>query len=356
MFEFLQEEPEASILKKGTFAGTLVATALAAGGAPGGGLAATVDVPKPATTIRRVALRGANGARREDTLYEVTVTPRDDATDPWTVSKRYTEFALLKSRLSGAAALKAFPFPDKRIMGMMGKFDDEVFNERRDTLGLWLGNVVAMRGGDPSVQEFLANPDRPIHETVGEEGSPLTVLSTKKEMEGDAREAQGWGALTDVLASIARLPSSLSALTASVSDTTGNTAPVNMTSAYYAPPPVTDSSWLETKKFLTPSLLRRADASYDTANLDPFLVRASDCYRSTEGLLSSVKVDACLFRRTPLYQPGAGEAVRCVAVNVTADAKGLRESYLLHCQPTDGFGWHVVSVARMCGCKMCAEH
>jgi hypothetical protein len=60
--------------------------------------------------VRKVKVRAVPECRKEDTVYTLTVEPKDTAdVQPWTIIRKYSEFGMLRGKMSGAAAALSFP-------------------------------------------------------------------------------------------------------------------------------------------------------------------------------------------------------------------------------------------------------
>jgi hypothetical protein len=109
--------------------------------------------------VRKVKVRAVPECRKEDTVYTLTVEPKDTAdVQPWTIIRKYSEFGMLRGKMSGAAA--ALSFPVARVYSRIrDTFDDTVAGQREEALETWLVNVLGLRADFPALLSFLAPSD-----------------------------------------------------------------------------------------------------------------------------------------------------------------------------------------------------
>ena len=106
---------------------------------------------------------------------------------PWEVSKRFSDVDQLRAllietteSLADRAAVTKLPFPSKIQLNNLFKRSEEIIEDRRCLLELWLNGVLSICGGNEDLEDFLAP-----HQSPGEPGSSAAGNTTTGEDDKD---------------------------------------------------------------------------------------------------------------------------------------------------------------------------
>lgn len=237
----------------------------------------------------------ALGGGKEDTVYKMQIHPRGKGSEPWEVSRKYSEFCTLRAALrkSCGAVLRSNDrvFPVNRVWTRK-QLDTKAAEDRLTALQTWIDNIVGLRPDEPALLDFVSP------ETVGDGENAATENLDADEVTGEGVAA--WGvSLTSLISSPAR------AIMRGAGDDIGGaeseeTAPEATPAGRELPMPL-DAVWPDSEKFLTPTALHNSDASvqYPIPTQEP-----NEYTTENSGLLPHPSVE--LYRVTHDHRPGLG--------------------------------------------------
>jgi hypothetical protein len=235
---------------------------------------------------------------KEDTAYTLQVHLREMDSEPWEVSRKYSEFCTLRAALrkSCGTVLRSNDriFPVDRVWTRK-QMDTKAAENRLTALQTWMDNIVGLRPDESALMDFVS-PEA----TEDDENGPSRNAGMEQ-LAVDAGEASAaWGAsLTSLLASPAL--AIMRGAASGLPDGGTEGAAAQATPAGRELPLPLDAVWVDGVKFLTPSILHTSDTP---VQYQPPAEVANLYAAEQDGLLPPPSVD--LYRVTHEHRSGLG--------------------------------------------------